>query len=250
MRLATPVRFLSCASVLGALLIASASTLQAQCLPASCTGTPGFVSFESQAPGDPIEGLGTLHPQLAITGVPWSFSPTCAAGSAAVIAEGGAPFSCYNTGGVDNACLTGLQGYGDPAACVLDYDFTFAAGVTVSCFSMRMLDYGDFFPFGGTTHQVVVTAYDAANNVVDTDVLTIAGGEQLTTGDACTASHNGDPGNKLFTVTGAGIVKVTLRFDAWPDPNVGFDDISFCSHVEATPARTRSWGQLKTLYRP
>src|SRR5262249_24663469 len=137
----------------------------------------------------------------------------------------------------------------DDSGCVLDYDFTFAPGVTVNCFSVRMLDYGDLFPFGGTTHTVTVTAYDASSVQVAQDQLVMLGGVDLVTGDACTAGPNGDPGNRLLTVTGPGIVKVTLRFDAVPDPNVGFDDISFCETSQPTPTRATSWGTLKTLYR-
>jgi hypothetical protein len=82
---------------------------------------------------------------------------------------------------------------------------------------------------------------------VSQDVLTMLGGVDLVTGDACTAQAS-EPGNRLFTVTGAGMVRVELRFDASPDPNVGFDDISFCEHTEPTLVPTRSWGTLKTRY--
>lgn len=239
-----PVLLLAAAALPG-------SRAHAQCLPAACSGTPALVNFESFAPGAPIEGLGAVHPMLNITSVPSPLSLSCPAGNTAVIADGSSvPFACYSTAAGDNGCLTGDRGFGDPAGCVLDYDFTFAPGATASCFSFRMLDYGDYFPYGGTTHQVTVTAYDATNAVVDTDVLLMGGGVNLTTGDACTSGPNGDPGNRLFTVTGPGIVKVTLRFDEWPDPNVGYDDLSFCLHTDPTPVRARSWGSVKTLYRP
>ena len=131
---------------------------------------------------------------------------------------------------------------------MLDYDFTFAPGVTLSCFSIRMLDYGDLFPFGGTTHTVTLTSFDASSTLVSQDVLTMLGPVNLVSGDACTAQAS-DPGNHLFTVTGTGIVRVTLRFDAFPDPNVGFDDISFCEHSLPTPIKRRSWSALKLHYR-
>lgn len=57
------------------------------------------------------------------------------------------------------------------------------------------------------------------------------------------------PGNRLFTVTGPGIVRVTLRFDAFPDPNVGFDDISFCETTLPTSELRHNWGELKSFYR-
>ena len=232
---------------LGALLPAQA---KAQCVPAACTGKHAFLDFEAFSPGTTVEGLGAVHPDLNIATVAWPFSPSCTVGVAAAIEEGVVtPFAAYGTAGAfPNGCLDGIRGYGDPQGCVLDYDFTFAPGVTVSCFSVRMLDYGDLFPFGGTTHTVTVTGYNPANVLVSQDVLTMLGGVDLVAGDACTAQAS-DPGNRLFTVTGSGIVRVTLRFDAFPDPNCGYDDISFCEEGVATGVVRHSWGRLKTHYR-
>ena len=222
----------------------------AQCTPATCTGSHVFLDFESLTPGTSVEGLGAVHPDLNITSVAWAFGPTCTLGTAAAIEEGNVtPFAAYGTAGsFPNGCLDGIRGFGDQQGCVLDYDFTFASGVTLSCFSIRMLDYGDLFPFGGTTHTVTLTSFDASNVQVSQDVLTMLGPVDLVSGDACTAQAS-DPGNHLFTLTGAGIVRVTLRFDAFPDPNVGFDDISFCEHSLPTPIKRRSWSALKLHYR-
>jgi hypothetical protein len=243
----------SVVSLLSTLLVAVVFTANAaaQCLTCSTGSTLAFINFEAFPAGMSVEGLGAVHPSLNITSVPWAFAPSCTAGTAAVIEEGNVvPFASYGTapGSFANGCLTGTHGYGDQAGCVLDYDFTFAAGVSVTCFSFRMLDYGDLYPFGTGAHQVDVTAYDAGNNVVDTDQLLVFGAVQALAGDACDAGPN-DSGNHLFTVTGPGIVKVTLRFDASPDPNVGFDDISFCQRIDATPAAPNSWGMVKTIYR-
>ena len=222
----------------------------AQCAPASCTATWAGVNFEAMPTGATVEGLGAVHPLLNIASVAWPFGPSCTVGSAVVIEEGVASPGSYGTAGsYPNGCLDGLKGYGDSQGCVLDYDFTFAPGYSASCFSVRMLDYGDLLPFGTTTHQVTMTAYDASNVVVDTDILVFGGPVQLVSGDACDAGPNGDPGNKLFTVTGAGITKVTLTFDAEPDPNVGFDSISFCVSEDPTSAARTTWGRVKTLYR-
>lgn len=222
----------------------------AQCSPAACAGTSAYISFESLVPGTPVEGLGAVHPDLRIASVAWPFGPTCSLGSAAAIEEGvSSPFAAYGTAGsYPNGCLNGIRGFGDSQGCVLDYDFTFAPGVSVSCFSIRMLDFGDLFPYGGTSHTVTLSAYNSSAALVSQDVLTMTGGVDLVAGDACT-SQASDPGNRLFTVTGAGIVSVTLRFDAFPDPNCGFDDISFCEETAPTPATGRSWGTLKTAYR-
>lgn len=222
----------------------------AQCSPATCAGSHAFIDFESLLPGTTVEGLGAVHPDLKITSVAWPFGPTCTIGTAAAIEEGVfTPFAAYGTAGsFPNGCLDGIRGFGDQQGCVLDYDFTFAPGVTLSCFSIRMLDFGDLFPFGGTTHTVTLAAYDASNTLVATDVLTMLGAVDLVTGDACT-SQGTDPGNHLFTVTGTGITRVTLSFDAFPDPNAGFDDISFCEATLPTPTLRRSWGELKAHYR-
>ncbi len=222
----------------------------AQCSPAACAGTHAYLSFESLTPGTAVEGLGAVHPDFRITSVAWPFGPTCTLGTAATIEEGvTTPFAAYGTAGsFANGCLNGIRGFGDSQGCVLDYDYTFAPGVTVSCFSIRMLDYGDLFPFGGTTHTVTLSAYNASSTLLSQDVLTMLGPVDLVTGDACTAQLT-EPGNRLFTVTGTGIVRVTLRFDAFPDPNVGFDDISFCETSLPTSDVHRSWGEIKTHYR-
>ncbi len=218
----------------------------AQCPPATCPATAVYVNFDALTPGAPVEGLGVVHPLLRIASVAWPFGPSCA-GPAFAIGNGVAP-AAYGTGSSTiNGCLTGSGGFGDSTGCVLDYEFTFPAGVQVSCFSIRMLDYGDLYPFGTAGHQVRLTAYDAASTVVDTDVLNTFGAVDLTAGDACTSGPNGS-GNHLFTVTGSGIVRVTLTFDGSPDPNVGFDDVSFCAIVGPTAAPGTTWGTLKTLY--
>ncbi len=221
-----------------------------QCGPGACLdGTFVLVDFESLAPGTAVEGLGATHPDLNITSVAWPFGPSCTPGTASVIEETNLiPYSAYGAGALDlpNDCLNGLRGFADTSQCVLDYDFTFGPGVSVTCFGIRMLDYGDYYPFGGTAHIVQLSAYDASNTLVDQDVLGASGGVNLVTGDAC-ASDNGT-GNVRLNVFGAGIVKVTLRFNAFPDPNVGFDDITFCELL-ATPSAPQSWGSVKGMYR-
>jgi len=213
------------------LLIAVVPIVQAQsCSPASCTGTFHVVTFESQATGASVEGLGAVDPDLAITSVPWTLGPSCPTGTAKVIETGtSVPYASYSSGATDNACLHGTKGFGDDQNCVLNYDFTFAPGRSISCFSIRILDYGDYFPYGGTSHQVFLTAYDASNHQVDQAILTVVGGE-TPSGDACVTQTA--PGNSVLRVSGSAIRKVTLRYDAFADPNVGYDDIAFC---EETP---------------
>lgn len=221
----------------------------APCTPASCTGTFRGVTFESLAPGSLVEGLGTVAPTLAITSVPWAFGAGCPVGSTRVIEEGNlVPFSSYSSASGINGCLDGVRGMGHPANCVLDYDFTFAPGVTVGCFSMNMVDFGDYYPYGGAVHGATLTAYDASHAVVD--VASLAGGAAVdsTSGDAC-LSQAGLPGNFVFSVSGPGITRVELRFGPSPDPNVGFDSIAWCELSAPTAVTRRSWGRVKSIYR-
>ncbi|NOT32868.1 MAG: hypothetical protein HOP12_01725 [Candidatus Eisenbacteria bacterium] len=219
------------------------------CGPGVCSAVFRLIDFESLTTGASVEGPLAIDPDLIINSVAWPFSPSCTVGSAAVVEEGNpVPYDAWGAGaGITNGCLNGIRGFADDAQCVLDYDFTFATGVTVSCFSIRILDYGDYFPFGGTTHEVLLTAYDASNTQVDQALLSTAGGPDLAAGDACITQAGA--GNVRLSVSGTAIVKVTLRYDAFPDPNVGYDDITFCETVEPTSARSRSWGTLKSIYR-
>lgn len=236
-------------AVLALALLLTAPRAHAQCPPASCPDTPVHLDFEGIAPGTSVEGLGAVHPYLRITSLAWPLGPSCTPGSAVGIEEGVAPPFSYDTAGsFANGCLNGIRGFGDDGGCALDYEFTFAPGVTVSCFSIRMFDYGDFYPFGTASHQVQMVAYDAASSIVDTDVLSTFGAVNATGGDACLSDPN-STGNHFFTVTGPGIVRVTLRFDGSPDPNVGFDDVSFCAREVATPVAPASWGRVKTIWR-
>ncbi len=221
----------------------------APCTPASCTGTFQGVTFESLAPGSLVEGLGTVAPTLAITSVPWAFGSGCPVGATRVIEElNVVPFSSYSTASGNNGCLDGVHGMGHPSNCVLDYDFTFAPGVTVGCFSIKLVDFGDYYPYGGTVHGATLTAYDASHAVVA--VAPLAGGAAVdsTSGDAC-LSQAGLPGNFVLSVAGAGITRVELRFGPSPDPNVGFDSIAWCELTAPTAVTRRTWGRVKTLYR-
>lgn len=148
-----------------------------------------------------------------------------------------------------NGCL-GPGGFADlgtgdftPATKKHQYVFTFASGVAVQSFSLRMVDWGDFLPFGANADHVYsmdMAAYNAAGDVVDTDRIqfTAAGtalirdsvefGSLRLAGDACSATP-GQPGNFTFHVSGPGIVRVTLQPKDRPseDPNMALADLSF-----------------------
>ncbi len=190
------------------------------------------VGFENLDPSDFVEGLGTVNPFLNIKAVLNPFFGTCSM-SPVVIEEGNPfPYWAYKSGNNGfHGCLSGTRGMVDPQDCVDDYQFTFAPGYEVSCFTIHMLDFGDYFSFSGNTHTVTLTAYDGNNSQVDQDVLTFQGGVQTFAGDACNALP-GDPGNYLFEVQGNGIKRVMLEFLESPDSRIGFDDIGFCGMTQ------------------
>lgn len=229
-------------------LAAPRATGAATCNVTTCTSVFHFVDFESFAPGAPVEGPGAVDPALTITSVAWPFAGSCPTGSARVVETGNpVPYAGWSTPtGIVNPCMGGTHGFSDDPLCVLDYDFTFAPGTAATCFSIRLVDFGDFFPYGGATHKVLLTAYDAANAVVDQASLVVTGGT-TPTGDAC-SNQPGSPGNTRLTVAAPAIAKVSLTYDAFPDPNVGYDEITFCA-LGVTPALPRSWGRLKSAYR-
>jgi hypothetical protein len=108
------------------------------------------------------------------------------------------------------------------------------SGVSVSRFSLHMLDYGDYNPSNSPTHLVTMTAYNGSNAVVAQQVLDFTSlnlqspeyGNLLEAGDAIDAVP-GEPGNWTWNVTGTGIVRVVLEFGAGYDPNIAFDTLTF-----------------------
>jgi hypothetical protein len=204
------------------------------------------VSFEDLVTGASVEGLGAAHPDLNITSLANPNYPSSCAPTGAYVIEEGVGTKSYGGGpsALKNECLTGVKGFGDDESCVLDYQFTFVPGKVVDCFSIRMLDYGDYLPYSpADTHEVLLTAYDAGMILIDQDALSFTGGRQQTSGDACTAAE-GEPGNLILSVMGSGIKQVDLTFTKSPDPNIGFDDIAFCIdslHCVTAPIGLRGW---------
>ncbi|HJR79853.1 MAG TPA: hypothetical protein VJ821_07260 [Anaerolineales bacterium] len=199
--------------------------------PSSCQPTMVDPDFSSIEVSSSVEGLGTVHPWLNID----------ARGTAVHLLEGADPAvyaSIVNGAPLFNAGMVASGGFGDPPTkAALDphlYTFTFAPGITISNFTLHMLDFGDFNPTGSTSHLVTMTAYDAGNVVVVTQQLsyTSAGGisptygDLLVSGDAIAATP-GQPGNWIWDVSGTGIVRVVLEFGAGYDPNLGLDILGF-----------------------
>ena len=222
-------------------------------LGASLAAATTTLTFEglSLAHGASVEGLGAIHANLDIHEITSS--------GARLVRTGLAPsaYEAPSASPVPSGCLGNPGGWTGPGSSVAgtaiasylgdqstgeNYDFTFG-GRAVSRFAFRMVDNGDFNPTRAADHRVVVTAYDAAGAVVDSDVLAFGTPSEATsppayqlTGDACTAQA-GEPGNYVFTVSGPGITRVTLRTGptaadplttaTGPDPYVAIDDIQF-----------------------
>jgi hypothetical protein len=192
------------------------------------------IDFESLPHGSSVEGLGTVHALLDID----------AGGSGVLVGEGLAP-AAYGGGldNLENGCMGNPGAYTNGESSQYgqgftdlerwhDYLFSFAPGTTVSEFSIKMLDFGDYNPTYSDYHEVRVTAYDAEGTVIDEDVLAYGSlpkknpPEIRYIGDTCYALP-GDPGNYGFTLTGPGITWVVLEVTAGIDPNIAFDDIAF-----------------------
>ncbi|MFX0145830.1 MAG: hypothetical protein ACFE9C_17325 [Candidatus Hodarchaeota archaeon] len=211
-----------------------------------------LVNFEGLTPGTSVEGLGTVHPLLNIDAI----------NGTAVVIRGGVPgnFGAPNIPGLypPNNCLENAAGvrvdYRDVGATPAQgfagdhsYEFTFALGVTVVNFSLRMFDFGDYNPTYATSHTVNLTAYDASDNPVDLDSLSYNTpsqrhprsssnpdyGDLWYNGDACTAPL-GYPGYREFKVQGSAIAKVKLAVTAGIDPYIGIDSIQFGRVVSVT----------------
>src|SRR5688500_10144553 len=199
--------------------------------PSACVPTVVDPDFSQVAVGGSVEGLGTVDPQLNID----------AKGTAIHVLEGSIPSvyaSIVNGVPLFNAGMVASGGFSDLTTKTAfephRYTFSFAPGVAVSNFTLRMLDFGDFNPSGSTSHLVTMTAYGANNAVVTSQQLSYTSvggisptyGNMMIAGDAIDATP-GQPGNWTWNVSGNGIVRLVLEFGAGYDPNMGLDIISF-----------------------
>jgi hypothetical protein len=202
------------------------------------------VDFGGKAAGDSVNGLGAVHPRLNISS---TNNAVVVKESVNPVAYGGNLQTPVPQNNVANACIGSAGssagfadvGAGDftPNTKLHDYVFTFAPGTSVSKFSLRMADYGDFNPGRATSHSVKLVAYDASGEIVDEDELSHTSAATLNplvvTGDACTAEL-GEPGNFIFIVSGSHITRLELRssnngsFPNEPsDPHIAFNDLCF-----------------------
>jgi hypothetical protein len=177
-----------------------------------------------------VEGLGVVAPHLIIDAI----------GTAKRISSGVAPFvfGAPNTTFATNNGLAANGGFSDVdtrnAVQPHSYTFSFTPDVSVSEFSLHMLDYGDYNPSGSPSSVATMTAYNVSNGVVAQQVLDFTNvnlqspeyGDLLIAGDAITATP-GQPGNWTWNVSGTGIVRIVLEFGAGYDPNIAFDTLTF-----------------------
>jgi hypothetical protein len=210
--------------------------------PTVCPPAVIFANFRDVLPGQSVQGLGKVAPFLEIT----------AKGNAIKVSQAAEPnvYFAPNQTTNGNGGLSGDGGFSDvitrdavPPQPQL-YTFTFAPGVSVTNFSLHMLDYGDYNPTLSTSHYVSLTAFDAGNNAVAMQELSYTTpaqgnprssdlyGDLRFNGDAVTAPL-GQPGNYLWNVSGSGIVRVVLEFGAGFDPNVAFDLLSFTTECSS-----------------
>lgn len=199
-------------------------------------------NFANIPVSESVEGLGKVAPYLTID---------ANNGTARRVVSGQAP-SVYLAPNVKplqpnnpqyiNAGLAAGGGFTDTDSQAARqahlYTFTFT-GVSVSHFSLRMLDFGDWNFETTIDHLVTMTAYDANNQPIPNarQVLSYTTdpvqephvspyGDLHLTGDAVTA-FPGQPGKWTWNVSGNGIAKVVLEFGVGYDPNIAFDTLSF-----------------------
>ena len=198
--------------------------------PPVCPPMTITANFANVQAGQSVEGLGVVAPYLNID----------AKGTAVKVAEGVNPlvYGAPNVNFIINGGLAAGGGFSDVvtknALQPHLYTFSFAQGVSVSNFSLHMLDYGDFNPSNSTSHLVTLTAYNLNNALVDQEILDFTSlannspeyGNLILTGDAVDAAP-GQPGNWTWNVSGTGIVRIVLEFGVGHDPNIALDLLSF-----------------------
>ena len=224
--------------------------------PSVCPPAVIYANLNNVPVGQSVEGLGVVAPYLNID----------AKGTAVKVAQASQPvvYLAPNGSGNINGALAGDGGFSDVttknALQAHLYNFTFAPGVSVTNFSLHMLDYADWNPTLSTSHYVSMTAYDTNGNVVSKEELsytTLAQtlprssslyGDLFINGDAASAPL-GQPGNWIWNVSGSGIVRIVLEFGVGHDPNIAFDLLSFttecasCQSFHTTDLSTVPVGQ-------
>jgi len=201
------------------------------------------LDFSAFSAGASVEGMDTVYTGLNI----WTDYTTTVTddGSkeAVVIIENASPraYGSHPTSGssIINGCLgtnkgIAIQRNTFPENDLYDFIFEFSEDVTVNSFSLNILDFGDYNPFGTTSHSIALVAYDSDGIELTRDTLSYDSnsgsnpttstefGNLQNSGDACRAIGLGGnlPGNYTFNVNSPGIKKVALELG---DPADGTD---------------------------
>jgi hypothetical protein len=208
-------------------------------------GQATTASAAPAAPGESVVGQGKLPgaPEL-IVGQSGGNDVLAVAAGTSPAAFGGGPQN------LTNACLPAGGfvdiGSGTFAASTRkhQYSFSFPTGTTVTQFSLRLSDWGDFLPNGAAPDGALaatLAGYDAAGDQVAASTFTFHSassavthrpslefGDLFIAGDACSAS-DGQPGNARFEITGQGIARVEFSFANLPstDPLVALSSVGY-----------------------
>jgi hypothetical protein len=178
------------------------------------------------SPGDSVEELGAVHPLLNID--------LSNSDNNLVLIKRNEITSIYdyaydaNTSSPNdtkNGCLNGDYGIGciNGSPKINDtISFEFPEGVTISYFSITMLDYGDWIHVGANPLTLKIIPFDCDSNPISGSAI-----EQTfyksNIYDAC----GGNEGKKRYEINGSGINKIQIEFINGVDRGVGFDDICF-----------------------
>lgn len=186
--------------------------------------------------------MGTVAPNLDIRAT----SPGNPNAEAVKVTQAQVPIVYFgpNDVGVLNGGMIADGGFSDVSTRNLrgahEYTFTLAAGVTISNFTLHMLDYGDLNQQEIRPHLVTLIGYDVNGNEVpgarqelryttpaernprSSDLY----GDLWFSGDAVSAT-SGQPGNWTWNISGNEIAKLVLAFPEGHDPNVAFDLLSY-----------------------
>ena len=111
--------------------------------------------FSKVGVDESVEGMGVVAPDLNIDGKRLAVKLLSGQSPAAYNANAG---MAANGGFSDIDTKSAVEGH--------LYTFTFTPGVSVSNFSLHMLDFGDYNPTLNTSHFAMMTAYDANNIIV------------------------------------------------------------------------------------
>ncbi len=206
------------------------------------------VDFSTLQSGQSVEGLGTVHDLLEIDAVN---------GDGVMVTEGGG-YTAYGAW-VKETGKHSVKNGGVAAGGFADksknnsFSFSFAPDVTVSNFSLEMLDYGDWNPEKATKHGVYLTAFNAVGDLIDQFSLEHQTGASQNdvannvykartvglAGDAFESTDASNFGETLLSVAGEGISRVELTFannsqkraNQSSDPNVAFRSLSFTAET-------------------